>query len=145
MIKKYSVRLRVILTALFVIAGCSMAWAQLDPEKILPGTWEGVVDGTRDNGRTIIIRSIKATDNGGWEAQGFYATSASKGRGARMTFEVSRDGEDVIVQFVTSQKTPGKLKLLDDRHMEGTMNFVVPRGTTNRLLKLEKVEKTDTK
>ena len=122
----------------------SVAWAQLDPEKVLVGTWEGVVDGVRDNGRTIIIRSVKPTDNG-WEAQGFYATSASKGKGQGMTFEVSRQGEDIIVQFVTSQKNPGKLKLLDERHMEGTMNFVVTGRTTNRALKLEKVDKAEPK
>ena len=62
-----------------------------------------------------------------------------------MTFEVSRQSEEVIVQFVTSQKNPGRLKLLDDRHMEGTMNFVVTGRTTNRALKLEKVDKAESK
>ena len=113
--------------------------AQIDPANVLIGTWEGTVDGVRDNGRTVIIRSIKRTENG-WEAQGFYATSASKGRGERMTFEVSRQDDDVVVEFVTSQKNPGKLKLMDERHMEGTMNFVLAGRTTNRLIKLEKVD-----
>jgi hypothetical protein len=36
-----------------------------------------------------------------------------------MTFEVSRhDRGDIIVEFVTNQKNPGKLKLLDERRME---------------------------
>jgi hypothetical protein len=136
-----------ILCSLFAVAICSTAIvfalekasAQIDPRNVLIGTWEGTVDGVRDNGRTIIIRSVKPNENG-WEAQGFYATSASKGRGERMTFEVSRQGDDIIVEFVTSQKNPGKLKLLDDRHMEGTMNFVLAGRTTNRVIKLEKVE-----
>jgi hypothetical protein len=130
----------IILIALFFCTG----WMELDPEKALVGTWEGAVDGIRDNGRAIIIRSVKPSENG-WEAEGFYATSASKGRGERMTFEVSRQSEEVIVQFVTSQKNPGRLKLLDDRHMEGTMNFVVTGRTTNRALKLEKVDKAESK
>jgi hypothetical protein len=131
---------RIVLIALFIVMVGSLAQAQRDPEKVLVGTWEGVVDGIRDNGRTIIIRSVKPSDKG-WEGQGFYATSASKGKGERMTFEVSRQGDDINIEFVTSQKNPGKLKLIDDRHMEGTMNFVVSGGKrTNRTLKLEKVE-----
>lgn len=139
MTKQSSVRLRVMLTALFLIAGCSTAWAQLDPEKALIGTWEGTVATAGDNGRTIIIRSVKPSESG-WIAEGFYATSASKGKGSRMTFEVSRQGNDIIVEFVTSQKNPGKLKLLSEQRMEGTLNFVVTGRTTNRALILEKVE-----
>ena len=128
--------------AVFVcFQGSSIAWAELDPEKVLVGTWEGTVELPRDNGRTIIIQSVKSSENG-WVGEGFFATSESKGKGQRMTFDISRQGDDIIVQFVTNQKNPGKLKLLDERHMEGTMNFVVIGRTTNRLLKLEKVDKT---
>ena len=62
-----------------------------------------------------------------------------------MTFDVSRQGEDTIVTFVTSQKNPGKLKLVNERRMEGTMNFVVTGRTTNRALLLDKVEKAEAK
>jgi hypothetical protein len=75
-----------------------------------------------------------------WEAEGFYATSASKGKGQQMTFAVPRQGDAVIIEFVASLQNPGKLKLLDHRHMDGTMNFVVTRKSTNRALKPEKVD-----
>ena len=78
---------RVISAALLISAGGSFAWAQLDPKRIL---LEGTVAGIRDNGRTMIIRSVKPSDNG-WSAEDFYATSASNGKGQRMIFAEKRD------------------------------------------------------
>ncbi len=118
----------------------TLVQAQVDPTKVLVGRWEGVLEKRRVNNETIIIESVTPKDNG-WVAEGFYARSASEDRGKRMTFEVSRQGGDIIVEFVDKKNNPGRLKLLDERHLEGTMNFVVGGGrTSNRNIKLEKVE-----
>ncbi len=118
----------------------ALVQAQVDPTKVLVGRWEGVVATGQNNGRTIIFKSVSPKDNG-WVAEGFYAIAENQGRGRRMTFEVSRQGGDIIVEFVSGRNNPARLKLLDERHLEGTMNFVAAAGrNVNTYIKLEKVE-----
>ena len=127
---------------LLVVFSASLAWSQADPTKVLVGRWEGSVALPRDNGRIIIIRSVKPKEDGGWVAQGNYGIEPDKL--GRMTFDVSVQNGEIIVDFVTSQKNPGRLKLVGDRVLEGTLNVIVPQGgsfrQSNRELKLEKVE-----
>jgi hypothetical protein len=120
--------------------GGSSAWAQLDPTKVLVGKWEGHIEVPRDSERTLIIESVTPKD-GGWVAQGrFGSTSENLGR---RSIQVSQQGGDIILEFVTGTKTsnPVRLKLVGENRLEGTLNIVVSFGrTSNRGFKLEKVE-----
>ncbi|MBF8254362.1 MAG: hypothetical protein HW373_1057, partial [Deltaproteobacteria bacterium] len=116
------------------------AWAQVaDPTKALIGTWEGTVAVyTGANERTLIIESVKPNAEGGWIAQGRYGiTRQTLGR---QTYDVSIKDNEIIVEFVTGAKSPGRLKLIGDSKLEGTLNIVTKAGAPNRTFKLEKVE-----
>jgi len=58
----------------------------------------------------------------------------------RQTYDVSIKDNEIIVEFVTGAKSPGRLKLIGDSKLEGTLNIVTRAGAPNRTFKLEKVE-----
>jgi hypothetical protein len=121
--------------------GGSSARAQLDPTKALVGKWEGHVEIPGNSERTLIIESVIPKD-GGWVAEGRFGSTG--GNLGRRSIEVSQQGGDIILEFVTGAKTPNpvRLKLVGERKLEGTINVVVggARGTSDRGFKLEKVE-----
>jgi hypothetical protein len=113
------------------------AWAQADPTKALNGTWDGWVAGIPNPERVLVIRSIKAKEGGGWTADGRYGFTVDKL--GRSPIEISLQGSDVTLEFVSGEKNPVKLKLVGENTLEGTANFVVSGGrTTTRSIKFEK-------
>jgi len=128
-----------LLVVLLGLGGLS-AWAQLDPTKVLVGKYEGHVQMTRNSERTLIIESVTPKD-GGWVAEGRFGSTGEKL--GRRSIQVSQQGGDIILEFVTSMKTPNpvRLKLVGERKLEGTINVVGGfQGTRNAGFKLEKVE-----
>jgi hypothetical protein len=81
---------------------------------------------------------MTSKEGGGWIADGRYGTD--KNKLGRQTFDVSIQNGEVIVEFTTSAKNPGRLKLVGDNKLEGVLNVVVKRGSGDRSLKLDKVE-----
>jgi hypothetical protein len=121
---------------IFALGGSPVS-AQVDPSKALVGTWQGSVDVRRDRDRTLIIKSVKPTKNSGWVADGHYGTT---GKGlARAKIGVLLEGEQLVLDFITSADNPAKLKLSGDRVLDGTLS--VREGTgirSDRKLRLEK-------
>lgn len=128
-----------VLQILIGLGGLS-AWAQLDPTKALVGTWIGHVEVPRDSERVLVISSVKPKDGGGWIADGRYGLTLEKM--GRREIDVSLQGSDIILEFVTSAKTPNpvRLKLVGENRLEGTLNIRLDYRTSNRGFKLEKVE-----
>lgn len=128
-----------VLQILIGLGGLS-AWAQLDPTKALVGTWIGHVEVPRDSERVLVISSVKPKDGGGWIADGRYGFTLEKM--GRREIDVSLQGSDIILEFVTSAKTPNpvRLKLVGENRLEGTLNIRLDYRTSNRGFKLEKVE-----
>ena len=118
--------------------GGSSAWAQVDPTKVLVGTWIGHVEVPRDSERALVIRSVKPKDGGGWIADGRYGLTVEKM--GRREIEVSLQGSDIILEFTTGEKNPVRLKLVGENRLEGTLNIRLDYRTSNRGFKLEKVE-----
>jgi hypothetical protein len=123
--------------------GGSSAWAQLDPTKVLVGTWEGHIELPRDSERVLVIRSVTPKEGGGWVADGRFGLTIEKM--GRREIEVSLQGSDIILEFVAGQNNPVRLKLVGENRLEGTVNIVAAqpgRGpvAANRSFKLEKVE-----
>jgi hypothetical protein len=110
----------------------------VDPSKALVGTWQGSADVRRDRDRTLIIKSVNPTKNGGWAADGHYGTT---GKGlARAKIGVSLEGEQLVLDFITSADDPAKLKLSGDRVLDGTLRVREGTGArSDRKLRLEKV------
>jgi hypothetical protein len=120
--------------------GDSSAWAQVDPTKVLVGTWIGHVEIPRDSERVLVITSVTPKEAGGWVADGRFGPTIEKM--GRRDIEVSLRGSDIILEFAAGQSNPVQLKLVGENRLEGTLNVVVggPRGTSNRGFKLEKKE-----
>lgn len=122
---------------ILLISTATLSLAQVDPTKALVGTWDGWVEGALGE-RTIIITKMTPKEGGGWAAEGRYGID--KNKLGRQTFDVSVQNGEVIVEFVTSAKNPGRLKLVGDNKLEGVLNIVVKRGSGDRDFKLDKVE-----
>jgi hypothetical protein len=116
----------------------SLAWAQADPAKVLIGTWVGHAEVPRDSERVLIISSVMPKDSGGWVADGRFGFTVEKA--PHLQIEVSLQGSDTILEFVTGQNNPVRLKLVGENRLEGTLNIVLQNRTSNRSLKLEKKE-----
>ena len=115
----------------------SPAWAQADPAKVLIGTWVGHAEVPRDSERVLIIRSVTPKDGGGWVADGGFGGKGDQ----RIEIKVSASRvRDIILEFVTGQNNPVRLKLVGENRLDGTLNIVLQNRTSNRSLKLEKKE-----
>jgi hypothetical protein len=132
------------LVCLFLAGLWSIAAAQaVDPTKALIGTWEGTVPVGNQRERTIVIKSMKPKEEGGWVAQGTYGITGEKLGG--QTYDVSLQNGEIVLEFVTRAKSPARLVLKGDNRLDGTINLVVGvpgQGQRARdvTFKLEKVE-----
>ena len=124
--------------------GGSSAWAELDPTKVLVGTWEGWLGAPRAREFTLIIESVTPQD-GGWVATGSFRPKEGNVRPKEgnvrrpRTIPVSQQRGDIILEF-RAGTNPVRLKLVGERKLEGTMNVVVVGGTRNLGFNFEKVE-----
>ena len=118
------------------LSSSSLVWAQVDPVKVLVGTWIGHAELPRDSERVLIINSVTAKEGGGWVADGRFGFSVQKAPARQI--DVSLQGNDVILEFVAGQNNPVRLKLVGENRLEGTVNVVLQNRTSNRSLKLEK-------
>src|SRR4030095_15451323 len=124
-----------------ILFGSTIASAQVDPTKALVGVWEGTVAVTHDNERVIVIKSVKPKEDGsGWTAEGQFGQT--RDRLGKMTYDISREGNDLIVEFVVARTSnPGRLKLVGEKKLDGHMNYIGPADKRlNRSMTLEKVE-----
>jgi hypothetical protein len=118
--------------------GNASAWAQVDPTKVLVGTWVGHAELVRDSERVLVITSVTPKEGGGWVADGRFGFTVAKA--PRREIDVSLQGGDIILEFVAGQNNPVRLKLVGENRLEGTLNIRLDYRTSNRDFKLEKVE-----
>ena len=125
------------------ISAATLSFAQVDPTKALVGRWEGQIEISGNNGRTLMINSVKAKGEGEWVARGRYAITGGEGDKATGGSEMSvssRDNEIYVELIVGSSKNPVKLKLVSENKLEGTINVVVRGRGEDRRIRFEKVE-----
>lgn len=122
-----------------LVCEATLVLAQADPTKALVGTWEGWIEGIPNGERALVIRSVKAKEGGGWTADGRYGYTTEKM--GRSPIEISQQGNDVMLEFLSGEKNPVKVKLVGENKLEGTANFVITGRTTNRAIKFEKKDK----
>jgi hypothetical protein len=129
-------------TVLLVLSAGALALAQVDPTKVLVGTWEGLIEIPRGGDQVLIINSVKAKGEGEWVARGRFGPRdyTSSGQGGQAMDVKSKDNE-IFVEFVTKAKNPVRLKLVNENKLEGTINVVLPKGSAvNRRAWFEKVD-----
>jgi hypothetical protein len=127
---------------LLVLSAAALALAQVDPTKVLVGTWEGLIEIPRGSDRVLIINSVKAKGEGEWVARGRFGTRdyTSSGKGGQAMDVTAKDNE-ILVEFVTKEKNPVRLKLVNENRLEGTINIISPAGkAVNRRASFEKVD-----
>ena len=128
----------VFLFQILIGLGGSLAWAQLDPAKVLVGPWEGSIQAPPHREFTLIIESVTPKE-GGWVARGRFGLKDGNVR-PPLPIPVSQQGGDIILEF-RARENPVRLKLVGERKLEGTINVVGAMGKTrNQPFKFEKVE-----
>jgi hypothetical protein len=114
------------------------SWAQVDPAKVLVGTWEGelALQGRGNRGRTLIIDSVTQND-GKWVAQGRYGITG-QGLG-RVPIEVDVSGDRVWIRFKSGANSDIRLNLLQEKYLVGTLTIAgTSQGSNDRSMKLER-------
>jgi hypothetical protein len=118
----------------------AMTWAQVDPGKVLIGTWEGQAETLMGLDQILIINSVQPTGEGEWVARGRFGprelTKTGPG-GQEMT--VMTKGNEVFIEFAAKGNNPVRLKLVNENRLEGTINIVLMRPVDRRIW-LDKVE-----
>ena len=112
---------------LFFLLIIANTFAQVDPAKVLVGTWEGQVEATLSSGnqRVLIINSVKKTSDTEWVARGRFnlpdlVNTEDRG-GQEMT--VTLKDNDIVLDFVTGKsRSPIHLQLVGDNRLQGTIN-----------------------
>ena len=111
---------------ILLISVATVSFAQVDPTKVLVGTWEGTVQVNTQMGRTLTINSVKAKGEGEWVARGRYAITGmeSKETTGGQAMSVSSKDNEIYIEFVTGNaNNPVKLKLVGENKLEGTTDF----------------------
>jgi hypothetical protein len=130
------------LTLLLALSAGALALAQVDPTKVLVGTWEGLIEIPRGSDQLLIINSVKAKGEGEWVARGRFGPRdyTSSGKGGQAMAVKANDNE-IFLEFVTKAKNPVRLKLVNENRLEGTVNVISPQGrAANRRAWFEKVD-----
>ena len=91
------------------------ALAQTDPTKVLVGTWDGWVEGVPNPERVLVIRSVKSKEGGGWTGDGRYGFTIEKL--GRSPIDISLQGTEIMLEFVSGEKNPVKLKLVGENKL----------------------------
>jgi hypothetical protein len=112
--------------------------AEVDPARLLVGTWEGEValPGSRDRNRTLIIESVTQQD-GKWIAQGRYGIP---GQGiGRVPIEVNVAGDKLSIRFTSGAHNTIRLDLLQEKFLVGHLTIGgALQGSRDRSMKLER-------
>jgi hypothetical protein len=133
--------------ALFVVAGllltAGVASAQLDPTKVLIGTWKGELQQRTqkdaDPTLVLIIKSVKQ-EGGKMVAEGRLGPTEEKT--APIKIDVDTSGAKPTLNFSSRSGAPYSLNLMDEKNLVGTVQIKNPssRGERERQVKLEKKE-----
>src|SRR5262245_33018144 len=67
--RRVKMKIKYIFVMLVLLLG-TQAFAQVDPTKVLIGTWDGFGPVSRNQEWTLVITSLKPTGDGAWTGQG---------------------------------------------------------------------------
>jgi hypothetical protein len=119
---------------LVLVLSGAFALAQVDPTKVLIGTWEGQTETQKGYDQILIINSVKATGEGEWVARGRFGPrdSTSTGPGGQEMAVRTKDNE-IYIEFASKGNNPVRLKLVNENRLEGTINIVLKRPVDRRV------------
>jgi hypothetical protein len=131
---------RWIFVLLFLMTTAAFALAQVDPTKVLIGTWQGQAETLKGYDQILIINSVKPTGEGEWVARGRFGPreSTKTGPGGQEMAVMAKDNE-IFIEFAAKGNNPVRLKLVNENRLEGTINIILKRAVDRRI-RLDKVE-----
>ena len=101
--------------------------AQVDPTAVLIGTWDGRAERVRGlKERTLVVRSMKPNDEGGWVAQGNFGITGR--RLPRETIDVTLENGETTLKFVNRAHNLVRLVLKADNQLQGTLSWARPNA-----------------
>ena len=132
-------KIRWVLVLILLMTTGALTLAQVDPSKVLIGTWEGQAETQKGYDQILIINSVQAKGEGEWIARGRFGPrdSTSTGPGGQ-EMAVRAKGSEIFIEFAAKANSPVRLKLVNDNRLEGTINTVLKRAV-NRRIWLDKV------
>src|SRR6185295_9912793 len=106
-----------------VLSFASNALSQVDPEKALIGTWQGHAETAKNQERTLVINSVKATGSGEWVGRGRFGQGVDTDKGGGNTeINISSKNNELYLEWTGSNgKAPVHVKLVGDNKLEGTI------------------------
>jgi hypothetical protein len=120
----------------------NQAFAQVDPAKILLGTWDGHADINVGQERTLVISNLKSTGDNAWTGRGRFGATGqvdTEKPGGNMDISVSSKGGDIIVEFVGANgKAPVSVKLVGENKLEGTIDLIERGKVAKKRITFEK-------
>ena len=132
-------KVRLLSVLVFVLSAGAFTLAQVDPTKVLIGTWEGQAETLKGYDQVLIINSVKAKGEGEWVARGRFGPRNSTSTGPRgQEMAVTAKDNEIFIEFAAKGSNPVRLKLVNDNRLEGTINIVLKRAVDRRIW-LEKV------
>jgi hypothetical protein len=134
------VKIRTLLAIFFTIGLFSVALAaENDLASKLVGKWEGAAATKTNTRRRLVVESVRR-DGDQWVGAGRFG-SADRDVNPKIDIKITASGNDVALEFLTSENNPVQLKLLSDNEMAGSIRVVVQKGRmADADLKLKKVE-----
>ena len=132
-------KVRLLSVLVLVFSAGALTLAQVDPTKVLIGTWEGQAETLKGYDQILIINSVEPKGEGEWVARGRFGPrdSTSTGPGGQEMGIRAKDNE-IFIEFAAKGNNPVRLKLVNDNRLEGTINIVLKRAVDRRIW-LEKV------
>jgi len=123
----------------------SLSFAQVDPEKTLIGTWNGLAEVPRNPERVLVINSVKATGNGEWVGSGRFGQSETDASSTEIS--ISPKDKEIYLEWVGTGggKAPVHVKLIGDNKLEGTIETFERGRVSPHRITFEKVKAGDVK
>ena len=133
-----------------ILVTAARVLAQVDPTKVLIGTWEGQVESSTapgGNQRTLVISSVKAQGEGEWIALGRLGITGQvkEGPGGQEISVSSKNNEIFLEYTIVTSKAPVRLKLVGDGKLEGTIGGFDRGRPVNYRISFEKTKTREIK
>jgi hypothetical protein len=122
------------LFVLVLVLSGAVTIAQVDPVRVLVGTWQGQAETQKGYDQILIINSVKATGEGEWVARGRFGPrdSTNTGPGGQEMAVRTKDNE-IYIEFAAKGNNPVRLKLVNENRLEGTINIILKRAVDRRI------------
>lgn len=112
---------------------------------LIGDSWQGQAETAKDQERTLVINSVKATGSGEWVADGrFGKFVATEKDGGQTEISITLKDNELYLEWTgNAGKAPVRVKLVGDNKLEGTIGAFDRGRVVPRRITFEKVKAGD--